>query len=154
MMRRNESTHRSAAGIVAGSVAGVAFLLAMAIDLALCRNKTNDLRLLSGMMPGGSRLWPVLGTAMHMFNGALLGAVYAHIEHKFPGPGWLKGTAFGLVENMFLWPIIMVLDRIHPEIKRGNLEPFNRLLPFLQEVSRHIVYGAVLGWTYEQLRKK
>jgi hypothetical protein len=154
MMRRNESTHRFAAGIVAGSIAGFAFLVAMAIDLALFRNKTNDLRLLSGMMPGGSRLWPVLGTAMHMFNGALLGAVYAHIEHKFPGPGWLKGTVFGLVENMFLWPIIMVLDRIHPEIKRGNLEPFNRLVPFMQEVSRHIVYGAVLGWTYEQLRKK
>ncbi|MEX2425750.1 MAG: DUF6789 family protein [Thermomicrobiaceae bacterium] len=153
-MRRDESAHRSAAGIVAGLIAGVAFLIAMAFDLALFRNKSNDLRLLSGMVPGGRRLWPLLGTAIHLFNGAALGAAYAHVEHKVPGPGWLKGTAFGLAENMALWPIITVLDRIHPEIKRGTLEPFNRLVPFLQEVSRHIVYGAVLGWTYEELRKK
>jgi hypothetical protein len=153
-MRRNESTHRSAAGIVAGLIAGAAFLFAMAFDMALFRNKTNDLRLLSGMVPGGRRLWPVLGTAIHMFNGAALGAVYAHIEHRVPGPGWLKGTLFGLAENMALWPIITVLDRIHPEIKRGTLEPFNRAVPFLQEVFRHVVYGAVLGWVYEELRKK
>jgi hypothetical protein len=152
-MRRDESTHRSAAGIVAGLIAGFAFLVAMAFDLALFRNKSNDLRLLSGMVPGGRKLWPILGTGMHMFNGALLGAVYAHIEHRFSGPGWLKGTIFGLVENMVLWPIIMVLDRVHPEIKRGTLEPFNRFVPFMQELFRHIVYGAVLGWVYEQLRK-
>jgi hypothetical protein len=153
MMRRDESTHRWAAGIVAGSIAGVAFLLAMAVDLAIFRNRTNDLRLLSGMVPKGGRAWPVLGTAMHMFNGALLGAVYAHVEHRLPGPGWLKGTIFGLVENMVLWPIIMVLDRVHPEIKRGTLEPFNRFVPFVQEILRHIAYGATLGWVYEQLRR-
>ena len=152
-MRKDESTHRSAAGIIAGLIAGAAFLIAMAIDLALFRNKANDLRLLSGMVPGGRRLWPLLGTGMHMVNGALLGAVYAHIEHKFPGPGWLKGTVFGLVENMFLWPVLVVLDRIHPEIKRGTLPKFNRFVPFVQEVFRHVVYGAVLGWSYEQLRK-
>lgn len=153
-MRRDESTHRTAAGLVAGLVAGIAFLIAMASDLALIRNKTNDLRLLSGMVPGGGRLWPLLGTAMHLFNGALLGAVYGHVEDRVPGPGWLKGTLFGLTENMILWPIITVLDRIHPEIKRGTLQPFNRAVPFMQEIFRHIAYGAVLGWVYEQLRKK
>jgi hypothetical protein len=153
-MRTDDSTHRSAAGIIAGLIAGFAFLVAMALDIALTRYKSNDLRLLSGMVPGGGRVWPILGTAMHMFNGALLGAVYAHVEDRFSGPGWLKGTIFGLVENMVLWPIITVLDRIHPEIKRGTLSPFNRLVPFLQEIFRHIVYGAVLGWAYEQLRKK
>ena len=152
-MRRNESTHRSAAGLVAGTVAGIAFLVAMALDIALTRQRTNDLRLLSGMIPGGSRLWPVLGTSMHTVNGAALGVAYAHVEHRFPGPGWLKGTVFGLVENMILWPIILVLDRVHPDIRRGTLPRFNRPVPFLQEVFRHVVYGAVLGWTYEQLRK-
>lgn len=153
-IRKDESIHRSAAGIVAGLVAGVAFLVAMALDMALVRNKANDLRLLAGMVPGGGRIWPLLGTAMHMVNGALLGAVYAHVEDQFPGPGWMKGTVFGLVENMFLWPVITLLDRIHPEIERGTLEPFNRRVPFMQEIFRHIVYGAVLGWVYEQLRKK
>jgi hypothetical protein len=152
-MRRDESTHRTAAGIVAGSIAGAAFLVAMGLDIALTRYRSNDLRLLSGMLPGFGRLWPVLGTTIHMFNGAALGAVYAHIEDRFSGPGWIKGTIFGLVENAVLWPIISVLDRVHPDIQAGKLPRFNRATPFLQEVFRHVVYGAVLGWTYEQLRR-
>jgi hypothetical protein len=152
-MRHNESTHRTAAGIVAGLVAGAAFMVAMLFDILVTRYRSNDLRLLSGMVPGMGRFWPIVGTGMHMFNGALLGAVYAHLEHLFPGPGWLKGTIFALVENMTLWPIITVLDRIHPEIRAGRLPEFNRRVPFLQEVFRHVVYGAVLGWFYEQLRK-
>ncbi|TVR75062.1 MAG: hypothetical protein EA415_04845 [Sphaerobacteraceae bacterium] len=153
-MRRDESTHRTAAGIVAGLVAGTAFLLTMAVDIALTRYKSNDLRLLSGMVPGGGRIWPILGTAMHFFNSAALGAVYAHVEDRLPGRGWVKGTMFGLAENMILWPIITILDRVHPEIKRGTLQPFNRFTPFMQEILRHIAYGAVLGWAYEFLRKK
>ena len=152
-MRHDESTHRTAAGIVAGLVAGVAFLVAMALDILLTRSRANDLRLLSGMVPGMGRFWPVLGTVMHMVNGAALGALYAHIEHKFPGPGWVKGTVFALVENTLLWPIITVLDRVHPEIRSGRLPAFNRPVPFLQEVFRHVVYGAVLGWVYERLRR-
>lgn len=152
-MRRDESTHRTVAGFLAGTVAGIAFLLAMALDIALTRSRANDLRLLAGMVPGLGRTWPLTGTAIHMVNGAALGAVYGHIQHLLPGPGWVRGTIFGLIENAALWPIIVLLDRVHPDIRAGRLSRFNRPVPFLQELFRHIVYGAVLGWTYEQLRK-
>lgn len=152
-MRRDESTHRTVAGFLAGTVAGIAFLLAMALDIALTRSRANDLRLLAGMVPGLGRTWPLTGTAIHMVNGAALGAVYGHTQHLLPGPGWVRGTIFGLIENAALWPIIVLLDRVHPEIRAGRLSRFNRPVPFLQELFRHIVYGAVLGWTYEQLRK-
>lgn len=152
-MRRNESAHRSAAGLIAGAIASVAFLIAMALDIAVTRRRSNDLRLLSGMIPGFGGLWPVLGTAIHMFNGTALGIIYGHVQHTLPGPGWFKGTLFGLIENSLLWPIIIVLDRVHPDIKAGKLPQFNRPVPFVQEIFRHVVYGAVLGWAYEQLRK-
>lgn len=153
MNERDEAVQRSAAGAVAGLIAGAAFLLAMALDIALTRYRSNDLRLLSGIVPGFGRLWPVLGTVIHLVNGAALGAVYAHIEDRFSGPGWFKGIAFGLVENALLWPVIVMLDRVHPDIRAGTLPKFNRATPFLQEVFRHVVYGAVLGWVYEGLRR-
>jgi hypothetical protein len=153
MMRRDEATHRTAAGIVAGLVAGVAFIVAMAGDITITRYRSNDLRLVSGLVPGLGGLWPVLGTAIHIVNGAALGALYAHVEDRIHGPGWFKGVVFGLIENAVLWPIIMLLDQVHPDIRAGRLPKFNRATPFLQEVFRHVVYGAVLGWTYEQLRR-
>jgi len=62
-----------------------------------------------------------------------------------PGPGWLAGALFALAENLVLWPVILVLDRVHPEIRAGRLERFNQPLPFLQEVWRHVAYGVTLG---------
>jgi hypothetical protein len=138
-------------GGLAGIIGAIAMIIAMAIDLVLTRRKTNDLRLLAGMVPGGRHAWPVVGTFMHIINGAALGAVFGRVHHGLPGPTWMRGIIFGLAENMLLWPIIVVLDHIHPGIKRGELERFNRPVPFLQEVFRHAVYGAALGAAYERL---
>jgi len=138
-------------GALAGIIGAIAMILAMAIDLALTRRKTNDLRLLAGMVPGGRHAWPVVGTFMHVINGAALGAVFGRIHHGLPGPTWMRGVIFGLVENMLLWPIVVVLDHIHPGIKRGELERFNRPVPFLAELFRHAMFGATLGAAYERL---
>ena len=35
--------------------------------------------------------------------------------------------------------------------KRGDVEPFNRPVPFLQELFRHAVFGAALGAAYHLL---
>ncbi len=130
---------------LAGLLAALAFLLAMAADLALLRRRTNDLRLLAGLLPGGARAWPIVGTAWHLANGAALGLVFCRIRDRLPGPGWFAGLLFALGENLVLWPLVALLDRVHPEIRAGRLEPFNRPVPFLQEVWRHAVYGVVLG---------
>ncbi len=133
--------------LLAGTLAAVAFLLAMAADLAILHRRTNDLRLLAGLLPGGARAWPIVGTAWHLANGAVLGLLFCRIRHRLPGPGWLAGLLFALGENLVLWPLVALLDRVHPEIRAGRLEPFNRPVPFLQEMWRHVVYGVVLGAT-------
>jgi len=143
-----------ATGALAGFSGALAFLVAMALDLALTRRRTNDLRLLAGLVPGGARHWPWLGTAMHCLNGALLGTLYQRVQSRLPGPAWVRGVLFALLENLLLWPLIVLIDRFHPEIRAGRLEPFNRPVPFLQEVWRHVAYGAVLGWVSERLHRR
>lgn len=139
------------AGLVAGIFGALAFLAAMALDLALTRRKTNDLRLLAGLLPGGAPHWPWLGLLMHCVNGAALGVLYGRLRTRLPHPGWKGGLLFAVTENFILWPVLLVLDRIHPEVRAGRLEPFNRPVPFLQEVWRHVAYGVTLGWVYDRL---
>jgi hypothetical protein len=139
---------------LAGLAGAVAFLFAMAVDLAVLRRRTNDLRLLAGLLPGGARFWPLLGTLMHLANGAALGVLYGRLRRVFPFSGWFAGSLFALAENLALWPIVALLDRVHPEIRAGRLEPFNRPVPFLQEVWRHLAYGLTLGILYDRWQRK
>lgn len=138
-------------GALAGMIGAVAMLVAMMVDLALTHRKTNELRLLAGMVPGGRHVWPLVGTFMHVINGGALGALFGRIHHGLPGPPLVRGVIFGLVENILLWPVIIVLDHVHPGIKRGELERFNRPIPFLIELLRHAVFGAVLGAAFDFL---
>ncbi len=154
MMKSIDTSDEAQRGAIAGAIGAVAFMLAMGVDLAITRQRTNDLRLLSGMVPGGRRLWPVIGSVSHVTNGIALGAVFSRVHHGLPGPAWVRGLIFGQVENLVLWPIIIVLDHIHPGIKRGDLEPYNRPGPFVAEVVRHAVFGAVMGLAYEMLTPK
>lgn len=141
-------------GGTAGMLAAAAYLVGMALDIALTKQRTNDLRLLAGLVPGGRRGWPVVGTSMHLINGTALGAVYARVHHGLPGPAWMRGVIFGLVENFLLWPVMVVLDRVHPGIRSGELDRYNRPGPFLAEIFRHVVYGAALGFVYDQLVRR
>ncbi len=150
-LRMPTASYELKAGVVAGLFGALAFLVAMLIDLALTRRRTNDLRLLAGLIPAGARHWPWLGFLMHCFNGAMLGILFSRLSLRLPGPYWLRGILFAQGENVLLWPIIMALDRLHPEIQTGRLEPFHRPVPFLQEVWRHFAYGVTLGWLYNRL---
>lgn len=136
-------------GAIAGLAGALAYLVAMGIDIAITRTRTNDLRLLAGLVPRGGRYWPVLGSLIHFVNGAALGVVYARVEQRVPGRGWLRGLVFAMIENVLLWPAMMFLDRVHPDIKNGSLPVYNRPVPFLQEVLRHAAYGAVLGAVFQ-----
>ena len=74
---------------------------------------------------------------MHFFNGAALGMLYAWVQQHLPGRGWLRGLLFAQTENLVLWPLIILIDRVNPDIKNGSRPVYNRPLPFLQEVLRH-----------------
>lgn len=146
--RASRTSSSLVAGALAGFVGAIAFLIAMAIDLALVRNRTNDLRLLAGLIPGGSEQWSILGTTMHLLNGAALGILFTRVQHRLPGRPIVRGLTFAWLENCLLWPLVVLLDRLHPDIRAGRLERFNRPVPFLQELWRHAAYGLALGWLH------
>ena len=140
-------------GAVAGLAASGVMALAMLLDMRATRERTNEFRLIGELAPAGRRAWPVLGPLLHAVNGAALGAVFGLTHHGLPGPLWARGLLFGQVENLILWPAMVVLDRLHPAIRRGALPRFNRPIVFLQEVFRHAVYGVTLGLVYDRLSR-
>ena len=143
-----ESGYDPQQAAVAGTLASAAYLAEMAVDLPLLRCPTNDLLLLGGIASRNPRVWWPLGTAMHFFNGVALAQVYAAVGRRLPGPPWLRGVIFTLIENTLLWALVPLFDRYHPAIRAGELPKMNRPIPFLQQVLRHIAYGAVLGAAY------
>ena len=133
---------------IAGAAGAGAYLAEMAIDLPLLDCPTDDLLLLGGLVTRDPRIWPILGGAMHFANGVALAQVYATVQDRLPGPPWARGILFTLIENTVFWGIVPLFDRYHPAIREGKLPKMNRPVPFLQQVLRHIAYGAVLGVVY------
>ena len=133
---------------LAGAAGSAAYLAEMAVDLPLLACPTDDLLLLGGLITRNPRIWPLLGGMMHFANGVALAQVYALVERRLPGPPWARGVLFTLIENTVFWAIVPVFDRYHPAITAGKLPKMNRPVPFLQQVLRHIAYGAVLGAVY------
>jgi hypothetical protein len=141
-------------GAIAGVIAAAVMVAVNLADMAVTKQRTNDIRLVGGLFPGARRAWPVFGTGIHLLNGAALGSLFALVQHGLPGPTWARGVIFGLVENFLLWPFLLMTDRIHPDVKTGKLDRYNRPGPFAAATFRHIVYGAVLGAAYDRLTKQ
>lgn len=131
---------------LAGIGAGLSYLVAMAVDERLLRVPTDDLVLLGGFVsrqPARARL---LGLVPHFAYSVLLAIVYAlSARPRLSGAPWARGVLFATAENAVLWPLILVLDRVHPSIRSGRLPSYNRAIPWLQGWLRHAVFGAVLG---------
>jgi hypothetical protein len=149
-----ESGFDPQAATVAGVAASAVYLAEMAVDLPLLDCPTNDLLLLGGPFSRDRRVWPLLGTALHFTFGVALAQVYSAAGRRLPGPPWLRGVTFTMIENLLLWGAIPLFDRFHPAIRRGDLPKMNRPIPFLQQVLRHIAYGATLGIVYEWYSKR
>jgi hypothetical protein len=147
------SGERARAGAIAGLLGGAAFAVTMRIDMAISRQPVNDFRLLADTGPL-RRFWRITGPVTHAVNSVAIGVSYSLLEPKLPGNGWQRGLSFALVENMLLWPIVILLDRVHPAIREGQLPRFNRPWPFIAENIRHAVYGVVLGLAFERLRRR
>jgi hypothetical protein len=139
------------AGAAAGVLAGVAFAAVMQADLAVSDNRLDDFRLLAQWGPTATR-WRLVGPLAHLVNSATLGGVYALVEPYLAGPGWARGLTFALTENTLLWPLVLVIDRHHPAIARGELASFSHPAAFGWETLRHAAYGVVLGLSFERTR--
>ena len=131
---------------LAGATAALAYLAEQEIDRQAVNRRSNDLDLLGGLVTGHEWLWRPLGLAMHLSAGAAFGVVFDRVvAGRLPGPYWLRGVTMAQVENTALWPLIPILDRVHPAVKRGRLAPMHRRVYFAQAVLRHAALGAALG---------
>lgn len=137
-------------GAVAGLAGGAAFSLVMSIDQRLSGCPADDYRMLADFGPF-ARWWPVVGRLVHAVNSVAVGVTYSAIEHRLRGPGWLRGLTFAMAENAILWPVILLIDKVHPAVRSGALPRYNQPIPAALEIVRHIAYGVVLGAVYGRL---
>jgi hypothetical protein len=134
---------RSVRGAAAGAVAAAVWAAQQPLDKRVFGTGYDDVELLGKLVTRGDE-WPVAGSVLHVWNGAVFGAVYAQAKPFVPGPPVLRGVAAGLAEHVAFWPLGRVIDRYHPA--RRDLERLDgNWRAFAQAAWRHALFGAVLG---------
>ena len=137
---------RLARAALAGVGGALAYLAEQELDRRVANPRSDDLVLLGGLVTASSAVWRPLGLAMHLAAGATFGLLFeALMAPLLRGPYWLRGVMVGQVENAALWPLLLVIDRVHPAVRCGALAPLNRPVYFAQAVLRHAALGAMLG---------
>jgi hypothetical protein len=129
-------------GGVAGAVATVVMTLEEPLDQRLFHSKYDDVEILGKLVTRGDN-WRPIGLALHVQNGAFLGAAYARLKPSLPGSAVVRGLLAGLVEHVATWPLSVLFDRYHPA--RKELPKFGNRRGFAQAMIRHAVFGIVLG---------
>ncbi len=91
-----------------------------------------------------------IGTALHVANGAVFGALYAAASPSVGGPGVARGVAAGLTEHVATWPLTRLIGAMHPV---GTTFPrlWGDRRAFAQAAWRHALFGAALGVLEERL---
>jgi hypothetical protein len=137
---------RSRDAIVAGLAGGVAYLAAQALDRRLVNPRSDDLVLLGGLVTERAALWRPLGLVMHLLAAATFGVIFDRlVAPRLPGPYWLRAVVMAQVENTTLWPLMLLINRSHPAVRRGELANLTRPIFFAQEAWRHLALGAGIG---------
>lgn len=126
--------------------AGTAYLGTMWADNKLSSWEFDDLKLVGQMFSTKSPLWQMQGLVGHYSFSIAMTAIYIrYAQERLPGPRWLRGVLFLMLENTLLYPAGLLIDRIHAGMKAGQLPPLLHKKSFLGQVVRHIAFGIVLG---------
>ena len=133
----------SVRGAVAGALATVVMTLEQPLDKRLFHSRYDDVEILGKLFTRGEH-WRPIGVVLHVQNGAIFGAAYAHLKPSLPGPPVLRGLLVGLVEHVAAWPLTVVFDRYHPAREELPKLAASRRA-FGQATIRHAVFGIVLG---------
>ena len=134
---------QAARGALAGTVAAAVWALQQPLDRKVFGVPYDDTELLGKLVTRG-RAWPLAGLALHLANGATLGAVYAQAAPRLPLPAWARGPAVAAVEHLATWPLTAVVERVHPA--RDELPVLSgSARAFAQSLWRHVLFGAVMG---------
>jgi hypothetical protein len=134
---------RTLRGALCGAVAAGVWAAEQPLDKRLLESSYDDVELLGKAVTRGSGWYPI-GLAMHLWNGAVFGAVYSNIAEYLPLPAPLRGPTVALSEHVALWPLGSVSDRLHPA-RRELPELRGNGRAFAQAVVRHLLFGIVLG---------
>ena len=142
----SRSTGRRAfAGAVAGVDAAAAFAAVMEVDRRLFKRDTDDLVLLGRFVSAQRTQARAAGLGIHLANGVILGGFYGVALHEvLPGAPMMRGVIFANAENLILYPLAL-LENYHPAIRDGEIGGYWNGTAFIQEVLRHVVFGAILG---------
>jgi hypothetical protein len=82
------------------------------------------------------------GAAVHLANGAASGVACRRLGLR----GWKTGLAVFQLENLAAWPLMLAVDRRHPDRTSGAWPPLARNgRVFAQEAAAHALFGATLG---------
>ena len=135
--------HRTVGGALAGTVAASVWAAQQPLDKRVFESDYDDVELLGRFLTRGDA-WPAYGLALHTVNGALFGAVYSQLRPFVPGPPVAAGLLAGLAEHAAFWPLVGVIDRMHPARKQLPSLKGNRRA-FAQAAWRHALFGLVLG---------
>ena len=134
---------QAARGALAGAVAAGVWAASSPLDTRLFGVPYLDHELLGKWVTRGPA-WPSVGVALHVANGAAFGAAYAGLAPWIPLPAWARGPAAGLGEHLATWPLVALVDRVHPaRDEMPTLAGSPRA--FAQATWRHLLFGVVLG---------
>src|SRR5262245_4609332 len=139
----------SVRGGLAGAVATVAMTLEQPLDRRLFNSRYDDVEILGKRVTRGDH-WRPIGFALHVQNGAIVGAASTRLKPSLPGPAVLRRLLVGLIEHVAAGPLTVVFDRYHPARKELPKLSANRR-SFGQATIRHAVFGIVLGFLEDAL---
>jgi hypothetical protein len=133
--------NRAARAALAGAAAAGAWALAEPSLRRVTGGYHSQARLVGGIVAPRGR-WKAAGLAVHLVNGAMFGVAFERLGLA----GVRAGAVAAEAENVLLWQLTGVLDRIHPDVRSGDWPPMaTNPNAFAQEVLGHAVFGAVLG---------
>jgi hypothetical protein len=134
---------RTLNGALAGALAAGVWAGQQPLDKRVFKTGYDDTELLGKLVTTGPG-WPAAGTAMHVANGALFGAVYSLARPFIPAPPLAAGVLAAMAENFASWPLAALVDRHHPA--RGELETLGGNTRALAQATwRHFLFGLMLG---------
>jgi hypothetical protein len=113
------------------------------LDKLAFSSEYDDIELLGKAITRGEGWYPA-GFALHMYNGAVFGALYSNLAPVLPLPGVVRGPVVALAEHVALWPLGALSDRLHPARRELVTLAGNRRA-FAQAAWRHLLFGIVLG---------
>ena len=129
---------------VAGAAATGVWALLEPLDRRLLRHDYSDVALLGKWVTRGP-LWPAVGVAWHLGNGAAFGLALHALRRRTGAEPRRLALGLALAEHVSLYPLSALVDRHHPARGEPGVVDVWSPRAFVQATLRHALFGAVLG---------